>query len=237
MIAEPGGAGASGEKGMAERQAREITSSSRLEAFSDGVFAIIITIMVLDLRPPVAEGIGALLQLWPVVLSYVLSFFVIAVYWLNHHRTFHIVKRVGTAVLWANILLLFCLSLVPFFTAYMGEHRVSGLSVALYAGDMFVCCLAAMVLRFAMLRENPSDDPAIRAMNRAGARKNAWSLLFYGAAVPLAAVRPCSLWRSSLRQPPSMCCRVSACARAPQRENPSREAFGSGFAVIATILS
>jgi uncharacterized membrane protein len=69
----------------------------------------------------------------------------------------------------------------------MGEHRVDALSVALYAGDMFVCCLAAMVLRFAMIRENPSDDPAIRAMNRAGARKNALSLLFYGAAVPLAA--------------------------------------------------
>jgi TMEM175 potassium channel family protein len=173
---------------MARRNAREITSSSRLEAFSDGVFAIIITIMVLDLRPPAAEGIGALLQLWPVVLSYVLSFFVIAIYWLNHHRTFHIVKHVGTAVLWANIVLLFCLSLVPFFTAYMGEHHLNGLSVALYSADMFVCCLAAMGLRFAMLRENPSDDPAIRAMNRAGARKNALSLIFYGAAVPLAAV-------------------------------------------------
>jgi len=173
---------------MAGPKTREITSSSRLEAFSDGVFAIIITIMVLDLRPPGAEGVAALLQLWPVVLSYVLSFFVIAIYWLNHHRTFHIVKRVGTAALWANIVLLFCLSLVPFFTAYMGEHRLGALSVALYAGEMFVCCLAAMGLRFAMLRENPSDDPAIRAMNRAGARKNALSLIFYGAAVPLAAV-------------------------------------------------
>lgn len=171
---------------MAQRKAREITSSGRLEAFSDGVFAIIITIMVLDLRPPAAEGIGPLLQLWPVALSYALSFFVVAIYWLNHHRTFHIVKHVGTAVLWANIVLLFCLSLVPFFTAYMGEHRVNGISVALYAGDMFVCCLAAMGLRFAMLRENPDNDPAIRAMNRAGARKNALSLIFYGAAVLLA---------------------------------------------------
>lgn len=173
---------------MAERKAREIMSSNRLEAFSDGVFAIIITIMVLDLRPPVPGGVGALWQLWPVFLSYVLSFFVIAVYWLNHHRTFHIVKQVGTAVLWANLLYLFCLSLVPFFTAYMGEHHLGGLSVALYAGEMFVCCLAAMGLRFAMISENPSDDPAIRAMNRAGARKNARALIFYGAAVPLAAL-------------------------------------------------
>lgn len=173
---------------MAQRKAREITSSGRLEAFSDGVFAIIITIMVLDLRPPAAEGIGPLLQLWPVALSYALSFFVVAIYWLNHHRTFQIVKHVGTSVLWANLLLLFCLSLVPFFTAYMGAHRVDALSVALYAGDMFVCCLAAMVLRFAMIYENPSDDPAIRAMNLAGARKNALTLVFYGAAVPLAAV-------------------------------------------------
>jgi uncharacterized membrane protein len=172
---------------MVERKPREIASSGRLEAFSDGVFAIIITIMVLDLRPPAPAGIDALLQLWPVVLSYVLSFFVVAIYWLNHHRTFHIVKNVGTAVLWANLLYLFCLSLVPFFTAYMGEHRLDGLSVALYAGELFVCCLAAMGLRFAMIAENPSDDPAIRAMNRAGARKNALSLIFYGAAMPLAA--------------------------------------------------
>ena len=173
---------------MAEPKTREITSSNRLEAFSDGVFAIIITIMVLDLRLPAAEGVGALLRLRPVALSYMLSFFVLAIYWLNHHRTFHIVKRVGTVVLWANIVLLFCLSSVPFFTAYMGEHHVNALSVALYAGDMFVCCLAAMGLRFAMIHENPSNDRAIRAMSRAGVRKNALSLLFYGAAVPLAGV-------------------------------------------------
>ena len=170
---------------------REITGSSRLEAFSDGVFAIIITIMVLDLRPPSGEGLAPLFQLWPVAFSYLLSFFVIAIYWLNHHRTFSIVKRVGTTALWANLLYLFCLTLVPFFTAYMGEHRLDGLSVALYAGEMFLCCLAAMSLRFAMLHENPSrDDPAIRAMNAAGARKNAFSLVFYGAAVPLALKSP-----------------------------------------------
>jgi uncharacterized membrane protein len=173
---------------MTEPKPREITGSGRLEAFSDGVFAIIITIMVLDLRPPEAEGIHALLQLWPVALSYAVSFFVVAIYWLNHHRTFHFVKRVGTAVLWANILLLFCLSLIPFFTAYMGEHRVDALSVALYAGDMFVCGLAALVLRVTMIRENPSDDPAVQAMNRAGARKLVLTLILYVAAVPLAAV-------------------------------------------------
>ncbi len=173
---------------MEKRNNRELMSSSRLEAFSDGVFAIIITIMVLDLRPPAPAGINVLFQLWPTALAYALSFFVIAIYWLNHHRTFHIVKHVGTTVLWANLLYLFCLTLVPFFTAYMGEHRLDAVSVALYAGDMFVCCLAAMVLRFAMIHENPSDDPAIRAMNYAGARKNALSLIFYGAAVPLAAL-------------------------------------------------
>src|SRR3954470_16638075 len=95
-------------------------SSARLEAFSDGVIAIIITIMALELKAPHADDAAQLLALWPVFMSYVLSYLMVAIYWVNHHRLFHLMKQVDNRILWSNILLLFCLSLVPFATAYMG---------------------------------------------------------------------------------------------------------------------
>ncbi len=160
-------------------------SSTRLEAFSDGVFAIIITIMVLDLHAPTGGGVAALLVLWPVFLSYFLSFLIVAIYWMNHHRTFHLVKIVDNAILWCNIALLFCLSLVPFTTAYMGANHMSPLSVALYSAVLLLSTLAFSVMRTAMARHF-GEDAQLRAWNRAATRKSWFAIAVYGACVPLA---------------------------------------------------
>ena len=164
-------------------------SSARLEAFSDGMFAIIITIMVLDLRAPVGGGTAALLALWPVFFSYGLSFLTVAIYWMNHHRTFHLVKQVDVGVLWCNILLLFCLSLIPFATAYMGSNHMSSLAVALYCALLMICTLVFCVLRMAMARHF-GEDAHLRAWNRAAARKGWFAIAIYAAGIPLAYVKP-----------------------------------------------
>ena len=107
-------------------------SKGRLEAFSDGVLAIVITIMVLELRPPAGTTFADLFALWPQILAYAMSFAYIAIYWVNHHHLFQAVRTVTGRVLWANILLLFALSLVPFVTAWMGEHSFGPNTVAVY---------------------------------------------------------------------------------------------------------
>jgi uncharacterized membrane protein len=168
---------------------REPTSSTRLEAFSDGVIAIIITIMVLDLRAPVGGGAAALVALWPVFLSYLSSFFVVAIYWMNHHRIFHVIKHVDNAILWFNIVLLFFLSLVPFATAYMGENQMSALPVALYCAVLMVCGLAFSSLRVAIARHF-GGDTQLQAWNRAAARKNWFAVAVYAAGIPLAFFSP-----------------------------------------------
>lgn len=168
---------------------REAMTSTRLEAFSDGVFAIIITFMVIDLKAPVGGGIAALLALWPVFLSYVLSFIVIAIYSMNHHRTFHFVKSVDNGILWSNIALLFSLSLVPFATAYMGENRMNAVSIALYAALLLICGVTFLGLRLA-IAQRFRDDEAMRAWNRAAARKNWLGLALYAASIPLAFAGP-----------------------------------------------
>jgi uncharacterized membrane protein len=110
----------------------------RLEAFSDGVIAIIITIMVLELKVPHDASLHALEELWPVFLSYVLSFVFVGIYWNNHHHLLHSVKQVTGAVLWANLHLLFWLSLMPFATGWMGENHFATLPVALYGVVLFM---------------------------------------------------------------------------------------------------
>jgi uncharacterized membrane protein len=119
---------------------------NRLEAFSDGVIAIIITIMVLELKVPHSPDFGALLPLWPVFMSYVLSFVYIGIYWNNHHHLMHAVHEVSGGVLWANLHLLFWLSLIPFVTAWMGEnHFETGPTVA-YGFVLFMCAVAYSLL-------------------------------------------------------------------------------------------
>lgn len=126
-------------------------SKGRLEAFSDGVLAIVITIMVLELRPPEGTAFEDLFALWPQVLAYAMSFAYIAIYWVNHHHLFQAVRTVSARVLWANILLLFALSLVPFATAWMGEHEFGANMVAIYNFVLILPAFAYFLLVRALL--------------------------------------------------------------------------------------
>ncbi|MBP9106797.1 MAG: DUF1211 domain-containing protein, partial [Gemmatimonadaceae bacterium] len=119
---------------------------NRLEAFSDGVLAIIITIMVLELKVPHGDGLEALKPLLPVFLSYVLSFVYVGIYWNNHHHLLHTVRHVTAPILWANLHLLFWLSLIPFATGWMGENRFTALTAAVYGILMFMAAIAYTIL-------------------------------------------------------------------------------------------
>src|SRR5579859_271347 len=119
---------------------------ARLEAFSDGVIAIIITIMVLDLKIPSGADMAAIGSLVPVFLNYVLSFVYVGIYWNNHHHLLHTVQRVSGGVLWANLHLLFWLSLFPFVTGWMGENHFAPVTVALYGGVLFMAAIAYTLL-------------------------------------------------------------------------------------------
>lgn len=121
---------------------------TRLEAFSDGVLAIIITIMVLELKVPHGDDLRTLLELWPVFFSYVLSFLYIGIYWNNHHHLLHTVKKVSAGILWANLHLLFWLSLVPFSTGWMGENHFGQWTVFVYAFNLFMAAIAYTILVF-----------------------------------------------------------------------------------------
>lgn len=121
--------------------------STRLEAFSDGVIAIIITIMVLELHVPHDETTGSLIALSPVFLSYVLSFVTVAIYWVNHHHLIHLVRRVTSRLLWANIHFLFWLSLLPFATAYLGAHPRLPMASALYGSVATGCALGFLLIQ------------------------------------------------------------------------------------------
>jgi uncharacterized membrane protein len=159
---------------------------TRLEAFSDGVLAIIITIMVLELRPPHGTGLQDLAALWPKGLSYLLSFVIVAIYWNNHHHLFHAVERVDGPVLWANVHLLFWLSLVPFTTAWMGEHEAAAVPVAAYCGVLLLAALAYFLLTRALLRLHGEGTHLARALGADW--KGKASALAYLVATPLALV-------------------------------------------------
>ena len=139
-------------------------TKGRLEAFSDGVLAIIITIMVLELRPPEETTLDALRPLVPVFLSYVLSFAVVGIYWNNHHHLFQAVRVINGRVLWANLLLLFTLSLLPFGSAWMGEHDFAPVPVAVYGVILLGPALAYFVLVQVLLRAQPDDAPLATAI-------------------------------------------------------------------------
>lgn len=165
---------------------------NRLEAFSDGVIAIIITIMVLELKVPHDPTVEGLLRLTPVFLSYALSFLVVAILWVNHHHLVHTARQVSGRILWWNNHLLFWLSLVPFTTGYMGENHLAPLAVALYGLVLALCGVAFDLLRREIARQQ-LDDAALSAVHRRSNRRNALSVLLYLAAVPLAWV---SVWLS-----------------------------------------
>ena len=138
----------------------------RLEAFSDGVLAIIITIMVLELRAPPSADLGALRPLLPVLLSYVLSFVYLGIYWNNHHHMFQATERVGGATLWANLHLLFWLSLLPFVTDWMGENHFAAVPTALYGVVLLMAAVAYWILQSVIIAHQGHGSLLARAVGR-----------------------------------------------------------------------
>ena len=158
----------------------------RLEAFSDGVIAIIITIMVLELKVPHSEGVEALAPLWPVFLSYVLSFIYVGIYWNNHHHMFHAVKQVTGPVLWGNLHLLFWLSLVPFATGWMGENHFAPLPTAIYGVVLLLAGVAYLILQNTIIARQGPGSKLKAAVGRDV--KGKLSAALYMIAIPLAFV-------------------------------------------------
>lgn len=139
-------------------------STGRLEAFSDGVLAIIITIMVLELSPPEGVRLADLRDLTPVFLSYVLSFVYVGIYWNNHHHLLRAADRVNGAIMWSNMHLLFWLSLFPFATAWMGEHSFAGDTAAFYGLVALMSAIAYFILQSAIVSEHGQDSEVARAL-------------------------------------------------------------------------
>jgi uncharacterized membrane protein len=158
----------------------------RLEAFSDGVIAILITIMVLQLAIPRGSDLAALLPLVPVLLSYLLSFIYLAIYWNNHHHLLQAAERVNGSVLWANMNLLFWLSLVPFATAWMGENHAAAWPVALYGVSLLMPAIAYYILTRALIALHGRDSVLAAAIGRDF--KGVVSVVIYAVAIPLAFV-------------------------------------------------
>jgi uncharacterized membrane protein len=160
----------------------------RLEAFSDGVLAIIITIMVLELKVPHGAEWSALRPLLPVFVSYVLSFIYVGIYWNNHHHLLKAVDRIGGGVLWANLHLLFWLSLFPFAAGYLGENHFAAAPTALYGIVLLMAGLAYTILVQSLLVHHGKDSPLARAIGRD--RKGMLSLVLYAAGIGLSFVVP-----------------------------------------------
>ena len=157
---------------------------SRLEAFSDGVIAIIITIMVLEMKVPHSADFSALGALWPVFSSYVLSFVNVGIYWNNHHHLLHTIRRVTGGMLWANLHLLFWLSLMPFTTGWMGENHFAPLPTALYGVVLLMSGVAYWILQHRIQAEQGPDSELSHVMGRDW--KGSLSVLVYLVAIPVA---------------------------------------------------
>jgi uncharacterized membrane protein len=166
--------------------ARRGMGKSRIEAFSDGVIAIIITIMVLELKVPHEATITAVTTLWPVFTSYVLSFVYLGIYWNNHHHMFHAVKHVDGGALWANLHLLFWLSLVPFVTAWMGENHFAAVPTATYGMVMLMSAVAYWILQLRLIRCDGNES--LLAVAVGTDLKGKISPVCYALAIPLAFV-------------------------------------------------
>jgi uncharacterized membrane protein len=160
----------------------------RLEAFSDGVIAVIITIMVLEMKPPHGSEFADLLPVLPIFLTYALSFVFIAIYWVNHHHFLHIVKHVSGGVLWANNHLLFWLSLIPFTTSWMGENHFSSWPVFTYALNLLACAIAYTICTIVVVRSEGPDSAMAKAIGKD--KKGKLSLGLYLASVLIALLAP-----------------------------------------------
>ena len=162
--------------------------SNRLEAFSDGVLAIIITIMVLELHVPTGEDLAALKPLVPKLLSYVLSFIYVGIYWNNHHHMLYATKEVSGGILWANLHLLFWLSLFPFTTGWVGENHAAPMPTAVYGFVLLMAAIAYYILQRAIISKQGSDSLLAKAVGADW--KGRLSPVLYLSAIPLAFVSP-----------------------------------------------
>ena len=163
-------------------------NKGRLEAFSDGVLAVIITVMVLEMKSPHGTSLASLRTVFPVFLIYILSFVYIGIYWNNHHHLLHATQRVNGATLWANLHLLFWLSLVPFTTAWMGENHFDSLPMAVYGMVLLLAGIAYFILTRALIRLHGHGSTLATSIGRD--RKGKLSIAIYAAAIPLAFVKP-----------------------------------------------
>jgi uncharacterized membrane protein len=156
---------------------------NRLEAFSDGVLAIVITVMLLEMKVPSGSSLGDLRPILPLFLSYVLSFVYVGIYWNNHHHMMHVASAVDGAVLWANLHLLFWLSLLPFVTGWMGENHFAALPTALYGGVLLCAAVAYSILAHALVAAGGPDSRLARALGRD--RKGNVSIVMYVVGIAL----------------------------------------------------
>src|SRR5580700_7730434 len=164
-------------------------SKARVEAFSDGVMAVIITIMVLDLKPPRGAEPGALVGLWPSFAIYLVSFFLTTIYWINHHGLITLARRVTAGLLWANSGVLFCASLIPFATAYVAQTHLAPFPTAIYAGLQCVCGIAFNVLFNTIVRQR-DDDEAFSRCVKIRRRQNRVAVTVYALSALVALVVP-----------------------------------------------
>ncbi len=174
--------------------------TSRLEAFTDGVMAVALTIMVMDLKAPEDTSWPALLALWPVALSYLLSFVYVGIYWNNHHHLMLVSERIRGITLWCNLLLLFWITLIPFATSWMSKHEFASVPVALYGIVLLMAALSFFLLQYEIIRVNGSNSALSKAVGRD--IKGRWSVGLYVVALIVSAWAP---WFSCL------CYAVVAC--------------------------
>jgi uncharacterized membrane protein len=167
----------------------QLSSTSRLEAFSDGVIAVIITIMVLELKVPPQKGFAGLLTILPTLVVYFISFSFTAIYWINHHHLVNRIEQADQRILYSNLGFLFCLSLLPFFTSYVLAKESDSFSIALYAASMVVTGLSFLMLRLAIERRLRVTG-TFQSLDAAVQRKHLLSLAFYALAIPLAYFHP-----------------------------------------------
>ena len=162
---------------------------TRLEAFSDGVLAIIITIMVLELKVPHSAEWKDLVELYPVFFSYIISFIYVGIYWGNHHHLLHTIKHVSSGIIWANLNLLFWLSLIPFATSWMGENNFSQNPVIVYAVLLLLCGISYTILQFTIMKNHHFDDKMLAALRKVS-QKGIVSVIAYSTSIAVAFFNP-----------------------------------------------
>lgn len=164
-------------------------TKTRLEAFSDGVLAIILTIMVLELKVPQSTSCSAIVVVLPTMLSYIISFMIIGIYWGNHHHLLHTVTNVKSSIMWANLHLLFWLSLIPYATKWLGENISSSFVIAVYAALQCLCGLAYTILLILIIKDNRENKKVLTSLN-GQMKKGKLSTALYILAIPAAYLHP-----------------------------------------------